>query len=79
VNATQSDIEALAKQIRYDASVLQTRLNELMRMVASLPIPEDRNALVCPYCGGLSILRNEKMLREHLENVHGELAERSAA
>lgn len=74
---TKADIEAMAKQIRYDMSVTKTRIDELMTAVASLPIYEKPGEFTCGDCHGLKFT-STKRLAEHRENVHGELEERVA-
>jgi hypothetical protein len=76
VTGTKADIEAMAKQIRYDLSVTRTRIDELMEAVASLPIPQAPTEFYCPDCRDLPFASQRRLLM-HRESVHGELADRS--
>jgi hypothetical protein len=73
VTYSKRDLEQMFRKLHLDLHDAQGKVRDLMKAVASLPIPEDTADLPrCKHCGPLHNVRNERQLAEHMQNVHGE-------
>ena len=62
------DILSMLRQVKYDLSVTQTRIDEAIRAVGALPFPP-KVQIACPSCR-LNHFRSERSLAEHVYNHH---------
>lgn len=67
VTAQPSDIYTLLKKIRYDATAIQGKVTDALKLLTELNLP-DQPAVECPHCG--LELPGERTLSEHLYNSH---------
>ncbi len=63
------DIIAMLKQVKYDLSVTQTRIDEAIRSIAEIPAPP-KVEIRCPSCS-LNHFKSERSRDEHVYNHHG--------
>jgi len=66
---SHKELEDLLRGIRYDATAIQAKVSELLRMIAEIPqLSDDHTKLPCPECG--VPLAGPRALAEHLYVTH---------
>lgn len=67
MTAQPADIYELLKKIRYDATAIQGKVTDALKLLGELNLPDQPSA-ECPHCG--LEMRGERTLQEHLYNSH---------
>lgn len=67
----EPEVFEIARKLRYDLTGLQANVTALLNALAALNLPMDTSEYVCPKCG--ADRKGPRALRDHLQNVHGEV------